>query len=233
MTTLTPPVRMTEKNDSEASLKQVYDRTRMSLIERLSDWEDQRTWDEFYQTYWRLIYSVSLKAGLGPDEAMDVVQETILTIAKQWRGGGKYDPGKGSFKTWLLNITRWRIADQYRKKQRNPAAMNQSGGSRGADGELRSTATIERLEDDEGDVLERLWDIEWKSEISRSRSCWTSTRPSRHPRVSTYARAPTATSSSGASRTASERSTGRGYARPRDAAAPSASSRRAPPRHES
>lgn len=167
MTTLTPSVRMPEKKDSDASLQQVYDRTRMSLIERLSDWEDQRTWDEFYQAYWRLIYSVSLKAGLGPDEAMDVVQETILTIAKQWRGGGKYDPGKGSFKTWLLNITRWRIADQYRKKQRNPAAMNQSGGSRGADGELRSTATIERLEDDEGDVLERLWDIEWKSNLSR------------------------------------------------------------------
>ena len=169
MTTLTPPVRMPEKPDakSENDLKQVYDRTRMSLIERLSDWEDQRTWDEFYQTYWRLIYSVSLKAGLGPDEAMDVVQETILTIAKQWRTGGKYDPVKGSFKTWLLNITRWRIADQYRKKQRNPAAMNQGGGSRGADGELRSTATIERLEDDDGDVLERLWDIEWKSNLSR------------------------------------------------------------------
>ena len=169
MTTLTPPVRMTEKPDAKAEndLKQVYDRTRMSLIDRLSDWEDQRTWDEFYQTYWRLIYSVSLKAGLGADEAMDVVQETVLTIAKQWRTGGKYDPGKGSFKTWLLNITRWRIADQYRKKQRNPAAMNQGGGSRGADGELRSTATIERLEDDDGDVLERLWDIEWKSNLSR------------------------------------------------------------------
>ena len=152
---------------NQEALKQVYDRTRMSLIERLSDWEDQRTWNEFYETYWRLIYSVSLKAGLGNDEAMDVVQETILTIAKQWRKGQQYDPSKGAFKTWLLNITRWRIADQFRKKQRNPAAMNQSGGTRGADGDFRSTATIERLEDDEGDVLERLWDIEWKSNLSR------------------------------------------------------------------
>ena len=167
MTTLTQPPAMTEKSDNDASLKQVYDRTRMSLIDRLSDWEDQRTWDEFYQTYWRLIYSVCVKAGLGADEAMDVVQETVLTIAKQWRNGQKYDPAKGAFKTWLLNITRWRIADQFRKKQRNPAAMNQSGGSRGADGDLRTTATIERLEDDEGDVLERLWEIEWKTNLSR------------------------------------------------------------------
>lgn len=148
-------------------LKMVYDRTRMSLIERLADWEDQRTWDEFYQTYWRLIYSVSMKSGLGSDEAMDVVQETVLSIAKQWKKGQSYDPAKGSFKTWLMNVTRWRIADQFRKKQRNPAAMNQSGGTPGRDGELRSTATIERLEDPEGETLERLWDIEWKSNLSQ------------------------------------------------------------------
>jgi DNA-directed RNA polymerase specialized sigma24 family protein len=127
MTTLSLPPAMTppdKAEPSDASLRQVYDRTRMSLIDRLSDWEDQRTWDEFYQTYWRLIYSVSLKAGLGRDEAMDAVQETVLTIAKQWKSGQKYDPAKGSFKTWLMNITRWRIADQFRKKQRNPAAAN-------------------------------------------------------------------------------------------------------------
>jgi RNA polymerase sigma factor (sigma-70 family) len=151
----------------EDDLKTVYDRTRMSLIERLSDWEDQKTWDEFYQTYWRLIYSVSLKTGLGSDEAMDVVQETVLSIAKQWKKGQSYDPAKGSFKTWLMNVTRWRIADQFRKKQRNPAAMNQSGGTPGRDGELRGTATIDRIEDPEGEPLERLWDIEWKTNLSQ------------------------------------------------------------------
>ena len=170
MTTLSLPPAMTppdKAEPSDASLRQVYDRTRMSLIDRLSDWEDQRTWDEFYQTYWRLIYSVSLKAGLGRDEAMDAVQETVLTIAKQWKSGQKYDPAKGSFKTWLMNITRWRIADQFRKKQRNPAAANQSGGTRGADGESRDTATIERIADEDGDPLERLWDLEWKSNLTR------------------------------------------------------------------
>ena len=101
------------------------------LIERLADWEDQRTWEEFYQTYWRLIYSVSTKAGLSREEAFDVVQETVLAVAKQWKKGQSYDPAKGSFKTWLMNLTRWRIADQFRNKQRNPAAMNQAGGSPG------------------------------------------------------------------------------------------------------
>ena len=148
-------------------VKQQFAATRMSLIERLADWEDQRTWDEFYQTYWRLIFSVSTKSGLSHDEAFDVVQETVLSVAKQWKKGQKYDPAKGSFKTWLMNITRWRIADQFRKKQRNPAAMNQSGGTPGGDGDMRNTATIERLAGEDGeDVLEKMWDNEWRTNLS-------------------------------------------------------------------
>lgn len=148
-------------------VKQQFAATRMSLIERLADWEDQRTWDEFYKTYWRLIFSVSTKSGLSHDEAFDVVQETVLSVAKQWKKGQKYDPAKGSFKTWLMNITRWRIADQFRKKQRNPAAMNQSGGTPGGDGDMRNTATIERLAGEDGqDVLEKMWDNEWRMNLS-------------------------------------------------------------------
>lgn len=151
----------------DAPLRRSYERTRMSLIDRLADWEDQRNWDEFYQTYWRLIFSVSLKAGLSHDEAMDAVQETVFTIAKQWKNGQKYDPAKGSFKTWLMNMARWRIADQFRRKKRNPAASHQSCGSRGANGDLRNTATIERIEDEDGGDLERVWEAEWKTNLTR------------------------------------------------------------------
>jgi len=117
--------------ESPEPTEKLFAATRRSLIEKLADWEDQRTWEEFYQTYWRLIFSVSRKAGLSEDVAFDVVQETVLTVAKQWREGQKYDPAKGSFKNWLLNITRWRIADQFRKIQRNPAAFSPAGGRRG------------------------------------------------------------------------------------------------------
>lgn len=156
-----------EDQSDKGNLKEGCERTRMSLIERLADWEDQRTWEEFYQTYWRLIYSVSMKSGLKSDEAFDVVQETVLSVAKQWKKGQKYDPAKGSFKTWLMNITRWRIADQFRKKQRNPAALAQSGGTPDGDGDYRDTATVDRIEDEAGgEILERIWDSEWKSNLS-------------------------------------------------------------------
>ena len=52
-----------ETQPDEQTLSQYAEHTRKSLIARLENWEDQRTWDEFYRTYWRLIYSVALKAG--------------------------------------------------------------------------------------------------------------------------------------------------------------------------
>ena len=97
----------------EAGLLSAYQQTRKSLIDRLGNWEDQRSWDEFYQTYWRLIYSVGLKNGLRPDEAMDTVQEVVIAIAKQSQKN-QYDSSQGSFKSWLMNLTRWRINDQFR-----------------------------------------------------------------------------------------------------------------------
>jgi RNA polymerase sigma-70 factor (ECF subfamily) len=143
----------------DEALQQAFAKTRKSLIARLENWEDQRTWDEFYQTYWRLIYSVAIKAGLRNEEAFDCVQETILSIAKQSKKN-LYDPNQGSFKTWLMNMTRWRINDQFRKRKKDTAM---TGGDWDND---RKTAVIDRVEDPDGDLLSRLWDVEWKKNLA-------------------------------------------------------------------
>jgi RNA polymerase sigma factor (sigma-70 family) len=146
-------------SEEDAAIQHAYAKTRKSLIARLDNWEDQRTWDEFYQTYWRLIYAVAIKAGLRPEEAFDCVQETILSIAKQSKKK-LYDPEQGSFKTWLMNMTRWRINDQFRKRKKDTAMIE------GEWADDRKTAVIDRVEDPNGDVLERLWDVEWKKGIA-------------------------------------------------------------------
>src|SRR5882757_6413 len=89
--------------------------TRVTLLNRLKDWGDHSSWQEFFDRYWKLIYGVARKAGLGEAEAQDVVQETLFSVAKHIPGF-KYDPALGSFKGWLLNMTRWRIIDQIRKR---------------------------------------------------------------------------------------------------------------------
>jgi RNA polymerase sigma-70 factor (ECF subfamily) len=89
--------------------------TRRSLISRLRNLEDRDSWQDFFDTYWKLIYSVARKAGLTESEAEEVVQETTATVARCIQDY-QYDRKRCSFKNWLLHKTRWRIIDQVRKR---------------------------------------------------------------------------------------------------------------------
>lgn len=129
--------------------------TRRSLVSRLRRWDDGASWEEFFNTYWRLIYSVAVKAGLSDQEAEDVVQETILGIAKKM-GDFRYDPAVCSFRGWLLHVTRLRIVDQLRK--RLPAASRSAHPA-------NETTTLERIPDPAGAGLDTLWNEEWEKNI--------------------------------------------------------------------
>ncbi len=133
--------------------------TRASLLGRIKNWDDARSWDEFSQTYSRLIRAVALKSGLSEAEAKDVEQETLLSVAKTIHEF-ESNPDRGSFKSWLLNLTRWRIADQFRK--RSPAAKAGST-SAPAEGTATRTPTIERIPG--VNDLDAEWEIEWKRNI--------------------------------------------------------------------
>jgi RNA polymerase sigma factor (sigma-70 family) len=132
--------------------------TRQSLLTRLKDWDDDASWQDFFNTYWKLIYSVALKSGLSEQEAQEVVQETVLSIAKKMKEF-KYDPATGSFRGYLLQLTKWRITDQFRKRKRQPISppTNPSEDPR--------TATIERVPDPAGIGLENIWDTEWENNL--------------------------------------------------------------------
>ncbi|HZR17180.1 MAG TPA: sigma-70 family RNA polymerase sigma factor [Verrucomicrobiae bacterium] len=129
--------------------------TRASLLGRLKNWEDADSWEEFTRTYWRLIYGVARQAGLSDDEARDVVQETLLGVAKKVHEF-ESSPDRGSFKNWMLNVTRWRIADHYRNKPPQAAVP-----SRRADPD--GTATSERVADPAD--LDEFWEEEWKKSV--------------------------------------------------------------------
>ncbi len=146
----------TTPTDNE--LEKLAARTRRSLIMRLGDWKDQRSWDEFYRTYWRLIYSVAIKAGLREDEAWDVVQETVLTIAKQSLKGA-YDPERGSFKMWLWNVTRWRINDQFRMRGKAPQTTSET------DENQPVREPVENVPDTSGNNFSELWEREWQRNV--------------------------------------------------------------------
>jgi RNA polymerase sigma factor (sigma-70 family) len=132
--------------------------TRYSLLSRLQNWDDQQSWKDFFDAYWRLIYSVALKSGLNEAEAQDVVQETVVCVARDIHKF-KRDRALGSFKGWLRNITRWRIADQLRK--RTPAGWKDEPGL-AVETPLAEAADIP---DPAGGALEALWDEEWQTNL--------------------------------------------------------------------
>ena len=132
--------------------------TRSSLIHRLRDWEDQDSWQDFFDTYWKLIYTVAIKAGLSEAEARDVVQETVVAVAKQLREDG-YDRTRGSFKNWLCLITRRRIIDHLRR--RTDPGLRHIPSAHGTS----RTDTIDRVPDPTSSQPDAVWEEEWRKNI--------------------------------------------------------------------
>lgn len=132
--------------------------TRTSLLHRLKQWEDQESWHDFFNTYWRLIYGAAVKAGLNDAEAQDVVQDTVIAVAKKIEDF-KYDPALDSFKGWLLYLTRKRIALHYRKRERD-----RGGAAR--DSNEMTLAELERIPDPAGVNLEEIWNQEWETSLA-------------------------------------------------------------------
>ncbi len=132
--------------------------TRESLLSRLKDWNDDEGWREFFQIYRQLIFSTAIKSGLREHEAEEVVQETIISVAKTIKEF-KYDPKKCRFKNWLGHLAQKRIADRFRKRSRelpiNDAAPH----------ETSKTPAIERLPDAGGMNLDAIWEEEWQQKL--------------------------------------------------------------------
>ena len=91
------------------------------------------------------------------------MQETVISVCKSMQNF-KADPAYGSFKAWLLNLTRWRITDQVRKRRRGGNAREDLTKS-GSDGDTTSTPVQERVPDPAGNTLEAIWNDEWEKHI--------------------------------------------------------------------
>ncbi|MBN2506493.1 MAG: sigma-70 family RNA polymerase sigma factor [Verrucomicrobia bacterium] len=132
--------------------------THASLLARLKDLGDQESWQEFYRTYHKLIYGFALKHGLTASEAEEVLQETVITVARNLPEF-RYDPTQCSFKTWLFTLALWRIDDQMRKRQWDVKSLHRPPGR------TDRTATVERVAGPEGERLAALWDEEWRKDL--------------------------------------------------------------------
>lgn len=131
--------------------------TRQSLLSWLRAQVGSEGWRAFFDTHWRLLYVMARRSGLTEPEAQEAVQETIRSVCRQL-AEFHADPRKASFKVWLMQMTRWRITDQFRKRLpevRRPEALASASApslSRGPAGPILGG-------------FEALWEEEWSKHL--------------------------------------------------------------------
>jgi len=130
--------------------------TRTTLLARLKDWGDDSSWQEFFNIYSNLIRNVALKSGLTRAEAEDVVQETMVAAAKHIPSF-KYDRKLGSFRHWLLNMSRWRISDQFRRRKKLTTEL--------PDDLADETGQSSALVDEKTLNFDEFWESEWQKTL--------------------------------------------------------------------
>ena len=130
--------------------------TRTTLLARLKDWGDDSSWQEFFDIYSQLIRNVALKSGLTRAEAEDVVQETMVAAAKHIPSF-KYDRKLGSFRHWLLNMSRWRISDQFRRRKKLTTEL--------PDDLADETGQLSVLVDEKTLNFDEFWESEWQKTL--------------------------------------------------------------------
>jgi RNA polymerase sigma-70 factor (ECF subfamily) len=84
------------------------------LIERMAR-QDQSALAEFYDRYYKLVFSFALKILSCRAEAEEVMLEVFWQV---WQQAGQYNRSRGSISAWLIMMARSRAIDRRRARER-------------------------------------------------------------------------------------------------------------------
>jgi RNA polymerase sigma-70 factor (ECF subfamily) len=124
--------------------------TRASLLVRLRDAGDAEAWRQFVQIYAPVVYAYARRRQLQDADAADLTQEVLRSVARTARALD-YDPGRGSFRSWLFTVARNKLID-FRER------LSRGQGEGG-------TSAHERLEQQPARDDEALWDEEFRRHV--------------------------------------------------------------------
>ena len=125
--------------------------TRRTLLQKLN-MGSQVAWDDFDQTYRKLILLRGRDRGLREDELDDLIQMVLINIFKS-NSIFKYDGAKGRFRDYLKTIIDRRSFDLIRKRKNALESLNELG-DRGI-----------VLSSDDHENAEKHWEDEWQKHL--------------------------------------------------------------------
>jgi RNA polymerase sigma-70 factor (ECF subfamily) len=132
---------MTDERSSSTS-------THRSLLQQARG-RDPAAWERMVALYGPLVLGWCRGWGLGEEDAADVFQEVFQAVAAHL-AGFRRDRAGDTFRGWLRTITRNKVTDLYRRREREPSGV---GGSEARDRLARVPGAIPPDEEN-GDAAE-------------------------------------------------------------------------------
>lgn len=100
--------------------------TRMTLIQRVKNRLDDKSWEEFARWYEPYIKAIAYKTGVPLPHIDDLCQDILLRVWKSIENF-EYNPEKCKFRTWLTTVSRNQIYTFFgrEKKKQNDVEVNE------------------------------------------------------------------------------------------------------------
>ncbi len=95
-----------------------------------------------FARYAPLVFHMATQS-LDPGTAEEIVQDVFLSV---WRKSQGFDPKRGAFRPWLMQIAHYRILNELRTRSRRPRLDPDAGGD-----------TLERVRDSRDGPAEEAW----------------------------------------------------------------------------
>ncbi len=85
---------------------------------------DESALRDLYARHAPAVFALAARA-LERPAAEEIVQDVFLAL---WQSAGRFDPERGSLRTWLLVIAQRRVANELRRRSRRPRLADDEGG---------------------------------------------------------------------------------------------------------
>ena len=129
--------------------------TRQTLIAKIRNQHDDRSWEEFVYFYERYIFVVINKMGVSYGDCEDLVQKVLLALWEKLPDF-EYMPDKCKFRTWMNSIVRNVVVGYFRKSKRQQNDIER--------------ASLQHINDkvDDHDLPEiyDIAEVEWKTHVA-------------------------------------------------------------------